>query len=39
MKILLSLVLLLAVAAPVYASDDRPPQIQAPVNADKIQAP
>jgi hypothetical protein len=39
MKILLSLVLLLAVAAPVYASDDRPPQIQAPVSADEIQAP
>lgn len=39
MKILLSLVLLLAVTAPVYASDDRPPQIQAPVSADEIQAP
>ena len=39
MKILLSFVLLLAVAAPVYASDDRPPQIQAPVSAEEIQAP
>ncbi len=39
MKILLSLVLLLAVAAPVYAFDDRPPQIQAPISADEIQAP
>jgi hypothetical protein len=39
MKSLLSLLLLLAVAAPAYASDERPPQIQAPVSADEIQAP
>ncbi len=38
MKNLLLPLLLLAVAAPAYASDERPPQIQAPVSAGEIHA-
>ena len=39
MKVLLLLAVLLAVAAPVYASHDRTSDIQAPVSADGGQAP
>jgi hypothetical protein len=39
MKILPLVALFLAVSAPVYAFHDKPPDIQAPLSAEDIQAP